>query len=171
MSDFSDLIWEYKIGLRHASIMRNRVKLDGDKKLLKDIITSMSEVIECMETGISTLDYRPESNYKTNSVAYYSDMTFVSFLNYQQELQKTESEELSSFETAIIYDLMKELTPRQKDVFLLINKSGFSIKSVARMLDIKRKTVEDHLRKAEKKIEERKKKSQLWQLRESEKNE
>ncbi|EKZ4877786.1 hypothetical protein QO274_000051 [Listeria monocytogenes] len=171
MSDMSDLIWEYKIGLRHARIMRNKVKLEADKTLLNGIITSMAEAVKYMETGISMLDHKRESNLKSHSVAYYSDMTLVSFLHYQQEAKIIEWVEVSTFETAVAYDLMKELTPRQKDVYLLVNKSGFSIKSVARMLDIKRKTVEDHLRKAEKKIEERKKKSQLWQLRESEKNE
>ncbi|CAM2361083.1 sigma factor-like helix-turn-helix DNA-binding protein [Listeria seeligeri] len=170
-SDLDSLIWEYKIGLRHARIMQKKVKYEADETLLRGIVISMSESVKYMQTGISMLDYKRESNYEAPSIAYYSDMAFVSHLKHKYESQKSESKKISDFETALINELLNALTPRQKDIFLLVNKSGFSIKSTARMLNLKRKTVEDHLRKAEKKIEEQKKKSQLWQLMESEKNE
>jgi positive control factor len=153
------LIAEYRKSLRLAKQMKRELE-NKKKPTLQD-----KEDINVIDSMISDLEYaldwmrsgrNPDAKKGVDKKGVYlTDPRILDTLS-AQNIYKTMAKEITDFEREIIEDALCTLTSREKDVFLMVKVEGLTYENTADLLGVKKSTVQTHLERAEKKIEERK---------------
>ncbi|AOH54518.1 hypothetical protein ABE28_009155 [Peribacillus muralis] len=153
------LLIEYKRSLREARKMLKTIdsKLDPslidkeDKGLINNIISDLEYAIEWLKSGRN-----PDARRGIDKNGVYLTDPGVLDILPVQVVYKELSKELPSFERELIEDALCTLSDREKDVFMMIKVEGLTFDNTADLLGVKKSTVQTHLERAEKKINERK---------------
>lgn len=155
-----DLIFEYKISLQHANRKKAECENLADRKIWGKISTSLEEGIVYMQTGVSPWDFKSEEKANTQSRTIYADSYLLDYLNYKNPKTCAEKE-LGGIESEMISSLLKKLTKREKECYLLNKQCLCSYSDIAEYLNITIKSVENSIRRAKHKIDVQKEKSLL----------
>ncbi|MRX54828.1 Fis family transcriptional regulator [Bacillus idriensis] len=156
------LLWEYKQSLRFARQMKKKLQSIA-KPTLRDqeditIINSMISDLEYeIEWLISGRNPDARRGIDKNGV-YLTDPAILDVLPVHQTY-KAIAKNLSDFEKELIEDALCTLSEREKDAFLMIKVEGLTFEYAAELMGIKKTSVQNHVERAIKKIEHRKKES------------
>ncbi|MBC2285883.1 hypothetical protein HCB69_16020 [Listeria booriae] len=136
----------------------------------KQACSIKSEIIKSLE---DTAYYMEHSKFPFNEGAQKQNkqkqtllvdeyfMTIYGKKNDQTEMEQ----EVNEFDSKMINDLMKALTVREKECYVLVYQELFYPSEVAAMLGIDQNTVKTNIRRAKNKIANQKKKSLFVQAR------
>jgi positive control factor len=156
------LVAEYRKSLREAKQMKSaldKLKIPTlqdveDKKVIAGMISDLEFALEWLNSGRNPDARR---GIDKNGV-YLTDPAVLDVLPVAPTY-KSIAREISGFEKELIEDALCTLTEREKDVFIMIKVEGLTFEYTAELLAIKKSTVQSHLERAEKKIEQRKSES------------
>lgn len=162
---FSDLLFEYAICKRHVNRESNKRTESKEKTLLNGMARDLGDAIDYMETGIEPWDYKNEMNAPKRRISLIADEHLLSVLKRQQEPLEDDVES-TKFDEALLEDLFKNLSTREKECYLLIKQSLFSYETAAELLNISVGNVKKSMNRATKKIEERKKNNPFVEMKE-----
>ncbi|CAM4017968.1 sigma factor-like helix-turn-helix DNA-binding protein [Mesobacillus zeae] len=156
------LFLEYKRSLRLAKEMRRKIECKEilseqdkiDKELIGNMISDLEYSIEWLRIGRN-----PDSRRGIDKQGVY--LTDPAILNalHVKPLYSTITRGISNFKKEMIEDALCTLTEREKDVFIMIHAEGLTFDYTAQLLGVKKSTVQTHLERAEKKIQDRKNQS------------
>lgn len=155
------LIKEYKKSLRELNHLKQKYnskkgrteKEDVDLQLIDSMISDMQFAIQWLQTGRN-----PDMRRGVDKTGVYlTDPRVLDSLRVDRP--DPAEKELSREEQELIEDALCTLTVREKDVFMLIKVEGITFEYAAELLGIKKSTVQKHLERAVKKIEQRKNES------------
>jgi RNA polymerase sigma factor (sigma-70 family) len=153
------LLYEYKQSLRLAR-MAHREADDGltldhqlktDRSIINSMISELEYVIEWIETGRKP---GPGRGADRRDV-YVTDPVILERRLYDDMYQKPTGS-VSLEDRGRIEDALCSLSKREKEIFILAKVELLSYESIAKLLGIKKSTVQTHMERAEKKIEKRK---------------
>lgn len=154
------MIYEYKKSLRdarkmYAAFNRDDLTLqdEADKKIISSMIRDLEFTIQWLETGRNP-DLRRGADKKG---AYTMNPQTLDRIKVQKP--DDEFRDLTEDEKVMIEDALSELTKREREVFMMIRAEGLTYEFTAELLGIKKTTVQNHLERAEKKINKRKSES------------
>lgn len=156
------LIAEYRKSLRLAKTMKRDLdkKINpspqdiDDKKVIAGMVSDLEFAIEWLKSGRN-----PDARRGIDKNGVYLTDPAVLDAFPVHNLYKAAAREITSLENEIIEDALCTLTEREKDVFMMIKVEGLTFEYTAELLGIKKSTVQSHLERAEKKIEQRKNES------------
>lgn len=154
---FSDLIFEYRKTKSYTQRCANDTENPLEKKIMNSIVRSFDEGIEYMRTGISPSEFNLTVNAKKKPEVSIANDYLMSIAKEEQN-EITEEKDIE-FNNLLISDLLKDLTAREKDCYLMTQQSLFTQEVTAELLNISKKSVCTYLERARKKIERRKKES------------
>lgn len=155
------LIKEYQKSLRELNKMKKKLQSKKDKTekdevdvgLIGSMINDLQFAIQWLQTGRN-----PDMRRGVDKTGVYlTDPRVLDSLLVEQ--QTVTGRELSREYQEMIEDAMCTLTEREKDVFMLIKVEGITFEYAAELLGVKKSTVQKHLERAMKKIEQRKRES------------
>jgi RNA polymerase sigma-70 factor (ECF subfamily) len=153
---------EYRKSLREAKRMKaeldrkeeKTLQDENDKKVIAGMISDLEFALEWLSSGRNPDARR---GIDKNGV-YLTDPAVLDVLPVEP-IYKSIAHEISRFEKELIDDALCTLTDREQDVFFMIKVEGITFEYTAELLGIKKSTVQSHLKRAEKKIEQRKSES------------
>jgi positive control factor len=153
---------EYRKSIRLAKKMKreleNKKKLtprdDEDINAIAGMISDLEFALEWMRSGRN-----PEAKRGVDKTGVYlTDPAILDVLPVPNII-KSVAKEITDFNRELIDDALCTLTSREKDIFFMIKVEGLTYENTADLLGVKKSTVQTHLERAEKKIEQRKQKS------------
>lgn len=162
---FSDLLFEYAICKRHVNRESNKRTESKEKTLLNGMARDLGDAINYMETGIEPWDYKSEMNAPKRRISLIADEHLLSVLKRQQYPLEDDVES-NKFDEALLKDLLKNLSTREKECYLLIKQSLFSYSATADLLNISVGAVERFVIRATDKIEKNKQNNPFVELKE-----
>ena len=162
---FSDLLFEYAICKRHVNRESNKRTESKEKTLLNGMARDLGDAINYMETGIEPWDYKNEMNAPKRRISLIADEHLLSVLKRQQEPLEDDVES-NKFDEALLENLLKNLSTREKECYLLIKQSLFSYSATADLLNISVGAVERFVIRAIEKIEKNKQNNPFVELKE-----
>lgn len=162
---FNDLLFEYAICKRHVNRESNKRTESREKTLLNGIARDLGDAIDYMETGIEPWDYKNEMNAPKRRISLIADEHLLSVLKRQQEPLEDDVES-NKFDEALLENLLKNLSTREKECYLLIKQSLFSYSATADLLNISVGAVERFVIRAIEKIEKNKQNNPFVELKE-----
>ncbi|MDL4842821.1 sigma-70 family RNA polymerase sigma factor [Aquibacillus rhizosphaerae] len=156
MNNWSDtLIIQYEEGRK--ALQRKHSKLTdsyvdtSDKTQINSMVSSMTFSIDWMKRG-----RRPGNMRGIDKRSAYQKRALVDVdLIPSLEIQPKEKE-LSDDEKRVIYDLLIDLSNRERQCYLLYFAQGLSMQQIADELDIKKPSVQKFIDRAKKKINQKK---------------
>jgi len=155
------LIKEYQLSLRELNRLKEKYtgkknrteKEDVDLQLIGSMISDMQFAIQWLQTGRN-----PDMRRGVDKTGVYlTDPRVLDSLRVDSPAPA--EKELSREEKELIEDALCTLTVREKDVFMLIKVEGITYEYAAELLGVKKSTVQKHLERAVRKIEQRKNES------------
>ncbi|MGP4061495.1 sigma-70 family RNA polymerase sigma factor [Halobacillus sp. H74] len=145
------LIREYEIGRRGLSEKKknfNDSVMDRqDKTLINSMMNGMSESIEWMTKGSEPGKHRGADKrgiYQKKSIAEMDMFPSLDIAPKERELSEEEKQ--------AIYDVLIELSPRERQCFLLHKVYFLTFKQISEELKIGRSTVQKYVERAKNKI-------------------
>jgi positive control factor len=150
---------EYRKSIRLAKKMKreleNKKKLtprdDEDINAIAGMISDLEFALEWMRSGRN-----PEAKRGADKTGVYlTDPAILDVLPVPNII-KSVAKEITDFNRELIDDALCTLTSREKDIFFMIKVEGLTYENTADLLGVKKSTVQTHLERAEKKIEQRK---------------
>lgn len=153
---FSGLIFDYKKTKTYTQRCADNTQNPLEKTIMNSIVRSLDESINYMRTGISPAELNLTVNAKKKPEITIAD-------DYLKTIAKTNADHEDnkdySFDKLLIDDLLKDLTLKEKECFLMTQQSLFTHSETAEILNISRGTVSNNLERARTKIAKRKKES------------
>ncbi|WP_408869054.1 hypothetical protein ACJYYY_02145 [Brochothrix campestris] len=162
---FSDLLFEYAVCKRYVNREANKRTESTEKTLLNSMARDLGEAMEYMETGIDPWNYKSEASAPKRRITLIADEHLLSVLKSQQAPIEEELE-ANTFDEALLNDLLKNLSAREKECYLLIKQSLFSYNATADLLNISVGAVERFVIRATAKIEKNKQNNPFVELKE-----
>jgi positive control factor len=151
------LLYEYKKSLRDARKLKrtleSRTELNAheDIRVVNEMIADLKFAIDWITSGRN-----PDNNRGIERTSVYlSDPNILDSL-YVHPIYNVTSRKTTSLGQAIIDDALCNLTKREKDAFIMVKVEGLSYSYTAELMGIKKTTLQNHMERAEKKIEIRK---------------
>jgi positive control factor len=153
------LIAEYRKSLRLANKMKRELenkknltlREEEDINVISSMISDLEYALEWMRSGRN-----PDSRRGIDKKGVYlTDPAILDVLPVPN-IFKSMAKEITDFDREIIDDALCTLTSREKDIFFMIKVEGLTFENTADLLGVKKSTVQTHLERAEKKIEQRK---------------
>jgi positive control factor len=150
---------EYRKSLRLANKMKreleNKKNLtlrdEEDVNAITSMISDLEYALEWMRSGRN-----PDAKRGVDkSGVYLTDPSILDVLPVPNVF-KSVAKEITDFNRELIDDALCTLTSREKDIFFMIKVEGLTYENTADLLGVKKSTVQTHLERAEKKIEQRK---------------
>ncbi|MEN2765817.1 sigma-70 family RNA polymerase sigma factor [Ornithinibacillus xuwenensis] len=152
MENWADkLIMEYEQSKRELYNMKNNLgssEIDKlDKSQINSMIGTVSEAIDWMATGRETGKMRGIDKRAAYQRVAMQDMDMFPSLDIVPEERV-----LGEDEKRVIFNILAEMTPRQRQCFLLHTVYALSYSDISRELKIGRSTVQKHIERAKEKI-------------------
>lgn len=152
---FGDLIFEYKKIKTYTQRCADKTNNQLEKPIINSIVRSLEESILYMRTGVSPLEYNLTINISKKPEMLIANDYLANIAEKFIE-NKNDDEE---FDKLMIDDLLRDLTTREKECYLLTQQSLFSQSETAEILGVKRTSVLKYIERARVKIAKRKKES------------
>ena len=142
-----DLIAEYRESLRLARRAWRLAESPGDREVIGGMIRDLQWTITYMETG-----YPPPERWGPYPRVVPVDPVLLDRVRaVYYEFTDRGLGERAAMRSAL-WNELNRLSPMEREVFVLVVGEGFSEREVARMLRIKRPTVQEYLRRARAKL-------------------
>lgn len=160
-----DLIYEYRRSLRELNKMKKElsetssVRDKEDISLINNMITDVSYVIEWLENGRQPDAKRGYDRREVYKRMVYYDPCILEMIGPSTADEVETHNDVSDVDRERIEDALSVLTKREKDIFLMHHAQNHSLSHIADLLGIKKTTVQTHLERSERKINERKESS------------
>jgi len=160
MSNWVDrLISEYSEEKKQLSRLRNTLdrKKPVDREDLKEInsmIADMDFVIEWLETGRQPGTLKGIDKRAVYQMRYLEDMDFIPDITSQLDLNEKKLY-LSEEKKRVLINLFSSFSYRERQCYLLHIVQGMSMSEIAKQLGIKKRTVQQYIERARKKVEQR----------------
>lgn len=152
---FGDLIFEYKKIKTYTQRCADNTTNQLEKPIMNSIVRSLEEAISYMRTGISPMEYNLTVNISKKPEMLLANEYLA---NIAEKVIKYENDD-EEFDKLLIADLLRDLTTREKECYLMTQQSLFSQSETADILGIKRTSVLKYIERARIKIDKRKKES------------
>lgn len=162
---FSDLIFDYAVCRRFTARVAKTTTNPESRTVLNSITRDLDDSIEYMETGVPPWEYQSDLRAPRRRISLIADEHLLSVLKSKQGEVSGEEKDMT-FDVALIEDLLKTLSTREKECYLLIKQSLFTYESTADMLNISVGSVKKHMQRATEKIEKNKKDNPFVSLKE-----
>lgn len=145
--DLQDLITEYRESIRLARRLWQRTESPGDREVIAGMIRDLQWAITYMETG-----HPPPERWGPYPRVVPVDPVVLDRVRvvYADLTQRGVPDRTA--QRSALWNELNRLSPMEREVFLLVVGQGFSEREVARMLRIKRPTVQEYLRRARAKL-------------------
>lgn len=152
MENWADkLIREYEIGRKDLSAKKNKLNdslMDRqDKTQINSMMNGMNESIQWMEKGSDPGKHRgadKRGNYQRKSMAEMDMFPSLDIAPKERELSEDEKQ--------AIYDVLIDLSPRERQCFLLHKVYFLTFAQISEELEIGRSTVQKYVERAKNKI-------------------
>ncbi|PZN01606.1 MAG: hypothetical protein DIU76_11420 [Bacillota bacterium] len=142
-----DLIAEYRESLRLARRAWRLAESPGDREVIGGMIRDLQWTITYMETG-----YPPPERWGPYPRVVPVDPVLLDRVRVvYEDLSQRGIPDRPAMRSAL-WNELNRLSPMEREVFVLVVGEGFSEREVARMLRIKRPTVQEYLRRARAKL-------------------
>ncbi|OEH53135.1 Fis family transcriptional regulator [Oceanobacillus sp. E9] len=148
------LLIEYEEGRKGLKSMSDQLNPDEnpkdkeDKRQINSMITDMSYAMDWMRTGRRPGNLRGVDKRSAYQKRVLYDMELFPSLDIEPE-ERT----LSEREKQDLYDILIELSHRERQCYLLHMANGHSMSQVSEILGIKKSSVQSFIQRAKKKIE------------------
>ncbi|WP_309087172.1 sigma-70 family RNA polymerase sigma factor [Domibacillus sp.] len=152
------LIYEYKQSLRALKEMKAAIESKSelleqdlqDKTLINSMITEMEFAIQWMASGRN-----PDARRGADRTGVYTlDPKIIEVVVPNKVT--SEERKLTEEEKWLLDDMLADLTARERDVFTLVKAERLTFEYTAELLGLTKSSVQTYLKRAERKIEDRK---------------
>lgn len=157
---FSGLIFDYKKTKTYTQRCADNTQNPLEKTIMNSIVRSLDESIDYMRTGISPAEYNLTVNAKKKPEIAIADDYLMTIAKTNSDADHEDDKDYT-FDRLLIADLLKDLTLKEKECFLMTQQSLFTHSETAEILNISRGTVSKNLERARIKIAKRKSESLL----------
>ncbi|MGP4041911.1 sigma-70 family RNA polymerase sigma factor [Gracilibacillus sp. D59] len=153
MNNWADsLIREYEIGRRDLGEMKSKLDPTNladreDRSKINSMIGTMTESIEWMTIGREPGKLRGVDKKAAYQRRAISDMDMFPSLDVVPKERELEEEEKQ-----VIFNLIAELSPRERQCFILHKAYLFSYSEIAEELNIGKSTVQKYIERAKQKV-------------------
>lgn len=146
------LIGEYEVGRKGLTTMKNELNTEivedkQDRKQINSMINDMSHSIEWMKKG-----RRPGNLRGIDRRSAYQRQVLVDVDLFPSLDIEPEEREIQEEEKRALYNILLDLSHRERQCFLLYQAQGFSMQEIAYELNIKKPTVQKFIDRAKNKI-------------------
>lgn len=150
-----ELVPEYKQGRAGLREMKRNLPdelkpLDGSK--INGMISSMGYSIEWLETGRQPGTYRGMDKRDAYRTKQYDEMEIIPDITDQLETER-EPLRLTAKQRGALIRLFKSLSERERECFIMHEAEQLSMQKIADRLGIKKRTVQQYIERARKKVE------------------
>lgn len=154
-----DLLHEYGIGKkdlerRRDQLDRNDFFAKQDLTQINSMIDGMSFAMEWMETGRQPGTYKGIDKKRIYQRQSFASMDFIPDITEQLE-EGPKQLRMSAEEKIILADIFAALSYRERQCYILHEASGLSMGKIADEVGLKRRTVQQYIERARKKVAER----------------
>ncbi|SFM28860.1 RNA polymerase sigma-70 factor, ECF subfamily [Gracilibacillus orientalis] len=153
MNNWADrLIREYEIGRHDLATMKNELDPANlaereDRSKINSMIRTMTESIEWMTTGREPGKLRGVDKKATYQRRAIADMDMFPSLDIVPE-----ERELDEEEKRVIFNIIAELSPRERQCFIMNKAYMMSYAEISEELKVGRSTVQKYVERAKNKI-------------------
>ncbi|MYL44606.1 sigma-70 family RNA polymerase sigma factor [Virgibacillus halodenitrificans] len=146
------LIGEYEVGRKGLTTMKSELNPEivedkQDRKQINSMINDMSYSIEWMKKG-----RRPGNLRGIDRRSAYQRQVLVDVDLFPSLDIEPEEREIHEEEKRALYNIILDLSHRERQCFLLYQAQGFSMQEIADELNIKKPTVQKFIDRAKNKI-------------------
>lgn len=150
-------LYEYKSTLRETRMRQKELKeieepTPEDKKDIKlygEMVTSLEYIVRWLERGHEPYPQRTMKNDPWGIILEEQDLDVLG-----SPLSSLLSDgELTKKEKQLVKEALSRLTKKQKDVYLLHKGEALSYERVAKLLNVAKGTVQEHMRRAEREMQ------------------
>ncbi|HHY74051.1 MAG TPA: sigma-70 family RNA polymerase sigma factor [Bacillus bacterium] len=160
MPNWADrLIQEYSDGKRKLNKLKNSLDMDlaadcDDSKIISNMIGDMDFVIEWLETGrqpglLRGIDKK--SIYQRHSL---ESMDIIPDIRDQLDTGENQLY-LTESQKKILLNIISSFSLRERQCYILHTAQGLSMSQIADMVGLKKRTVQQYIERARKKVEQR----------------
>lgn len=155
-----DLIREYTVGQleltkRAERLDRNNPSDKDDLRQINSMIESMAFSIDWMATGRQPGTYRGVEKRAIYQRQYLSKMDVIPDITEQLEDINKKHLYLSREEKIILADIFATMSERERQCYVLHEGQGMSMGKIADSIGLKKRTVQQYIERARKKVEEK----------------
>lgn len=152
-----ELIEEYTNGRQKLSKAKRELNEHDpidymDIKQINSMIDSLSYSIEWMETGRQPGTFRGADKRAIYQRQYVESMDFIPDIVEQLEPKQLY---MTNEEKIILSDILASFSVRERQCYLLHVAQGLSMGKIAEQMGVSKSTVQTHIARAKKKVEER----------------
>lgn len=153
-----ELLYEYKQTFRNTKKLRAELQANAktpkdeeDTKQYDFMISDLRYTIEWIQYG-----RRPYAKRGYDKRDVYSLLMENELLSAMGDPlpDKTPEANISSVEAERIEDALSSLTKKEKDAYVLHHAEQLSYERIAKLMNVKKSTVQGHMERAEKKVKE-----------------
>lgn len=152
-----DLLCEYREGKKQLNRLKNSLNqkdpvIKEDIKIINSMAEDMDFVIEWLETGRQPGLRRGVDKRKAYQIKYLENMDLIPDISEQLEPKPLY---LSESQKRVLLNIFSSFSTRERQCYILYAAQGLSMAEIAEELGIKKRTVQQYLERARKKIKER----------------
>ncbi|MEN0648902.1 sigma-70 family RNA polymerase sigma factor [Caldifermentibacillus hisashii] len=152
-----DLLCEYREGKKQLNRLKNSINqkdpvIKEDIKIINSMAEDMDFVIEWLETGRQPGLRRGVDKRKAYQIKYLENMDLIPDISEQLEPKPLY---LSESQKRVLLNIFSSFSTRERQCYILYASQGLSMAEIAEELGIKKRTVQQYLERARKKIKER----------------
>ncbi|MDE3837920.1 RNA polymerase subunit sigma-70 [Bacillus methanolicus] len=154
-----DLLIEYRKGKKQLNKLKNSLDqkdpaIKEDIKIINSMASDMDFVIEWLETGRQPGLRRGVDKRKIYQIKYLENMDLIPDISEQLE-PRNKQLYLSESQKRILLNIFSSFSLRERQCYILYAAQGLSMAEIAEELGIKKRTVQQYIERARKKIKER----------------
>ncbi|MCU9614100.1 sigma-70 family RNA polymerase sigma factor [Caldibacillus lycopersici] len=154
-----EMILEYQEGKRGLKNLKNRLNYEDpknreDMKQINSMIGDMDFVIEWLETGRQPGMRRGVDKRSTYQIKYLENMDLIPDISEQLN-EERKPLYLSDSQKRILLNIFSSFSLRERQCYILYTAQGLSMAEIAEELGLKKRTVQQYIERARKKVKER----------------
>jgi RNA polymerase sigma factor (sigma-70 family) len=154
-----DLLIEYRNGKKQLNKLKNSLNqkdpaIKEDIKIINSMVGDMDFVIEWLETGRQPGLRRGVDKRKVYQIKYLENMDLIPDISEQLEPSDKQLN-LSESQKRILLNIFSSFSLRERQCYILYAAQGLSMAEIAEELGIKKRTVQQYIERARKKVKER----------------
>ncbi len=150
-----ELIPQYKEGRKDLQIMKHELSDDEldrmDQTEVNSMIDSMSFSLEWIETGRQPGTYRGADKRDAYRVKQYDEMDIIPDITEQLEKER-EPLYMDREQRKALIQLFKNFSDRERQCYVMHEAEQLSMQKIADKLGIKKRTVQQYIERARKKV-------------------